>query len=483
MAHPFDEALQDTMAHRWLLPPFRLILNQPLLIGAIAALSMLIMWLAQAFAPSPFGNPVWEYVYTITLSAVMYAASVVFYRLFARAEGTPHGVGWTVEWEAILLRALLLWLCWLAVQFAVFFAINFLTKTFGPSIAKWVLSSNSGFAMTVSACLFFSVVLAWAVLFAWTQLISIALLVRTQMPAQTLFVYSFQVLWREPWRVVLPIGLISLALSLLFALALWKLGLFAVIELFGRIPEATRLIIYAVVNGVVLMWGFALWFVLERVYLPELGTDPDSELAPSVNVDSAASTDTAAPESAIDKLRIALEQAKPPLDAQAAMMASALRRKEVTWTQVCVECFANAKQVGRQVSGVLANVSPIELLSFHSLLARNLAQGNHWKLVAEVMQTALSEDPRFLSDSPNLALPFARGLISEEHYELALKLLAPFLREQRNHPDHLQAVLTAARLLLTHANKPDLARKMLLHFQSIYPNEPQIVQLLKLRAP
>ena len=53
------------------------------------------------------------------------------------------------------------------------------------------------------------------------------------------------------------------------------------------------------------------------------------------------------------------------------------------------------------------------------------------------------------------------------------------LKLQRAHADHLAAGLQLARVLATHSNNVEGARKLLGQLSKLYPNESQIAQMEK----
>jgi len=465
MSHPLDDELRDTMIHRWLLPPFRAIAVQPLILGMAAVLSVLLLWFATNISASQLGVSyrTAEFVDALALSFFGFCIGVVFYKIYAEAEGSPYGVGWTVQWSELPLRAACLFLIWLVAQVLMVLALRLMSELIGRGFAGAFGQGRSVIGAALGLSLALSVILPWALLLGFTQLMSIVLLVRTQSSPIEAFTTAFRVLWSDPMRVVFLVGLCVFAFCLVLSIAVWlsgPIGLLTLLSIWvhlASIPAWAGALLYLAV----LMWSYAFWFVLERAYLPELGLDPEAETA---------AEDGSSPvlETALEKLKRALQREQDSDNIKAAAVAVSLRRKEVSWPEV---------------EALTAALLPAQRNALYREIALALGAAQQWAALADLMQRGLADDTRFLADRPELILPYSRGLLGVGRHELSLRLLAPFLREQRARPEHLDAVLTSARLLMTHAGKPELARKMLEHFKAAYPDEPQIPQLIKILGP
>jgi hypothetical protein len=108
-----------------------------------------------------------------------------------------------------------------------------------------------------------------------------------------------------------------------------------------------------------------------------------------------------------------------------------------------------------------------------------LAQGPRVAEVTILLESALTADPRFYASDPDAVTPLAKRIATAGRPDLAVKLLQPYVREQRTHKSHLTGALFAAHLVAHQLKKPDAARQFLLQLQKMYPAEPMIEQQLK----
>jgi hypothetical protein len=206
--------------------------------------------------------------------------------------------------------------------------------------------------------------------------------------------------------------------------------------------------------------SIAFAFIVERVYDTSLGCEPDvepgtiepSDPAPATtSASGAAATNSPAPQVTPSQFAALLDQHAYPERELAGLMAR------------CVNLDAS-----------LVAARP-QLLS--------MAQGPRLAEALILVEAALKSDARFFAPTPDLVTPLSKRVASGGRHDLALKILQPFVRENRDHKHHLTAALFAALLLAEHMKKPDAAKQFLRQLKQLYPDEQFIDQQLKRLAP
>ena len=138
----------------------------------------------------------------------------------------------------------------------------------------------------------------------------------------------------------------------------------------------------------------------------------------------------------------------------------------------------------RELAGLLARCADLgaSLVAARPQLL-SLAQGPRLAEAVILVEAALKSDARFFAPTPDLVTPLSKRVASGGRPELALRILQPFVRENRDHKLHLPAGLFAALLLAEQLKKPEVAKKFLLQLKQIYPDEQFIDQQLRRLAP
>jgi hypothetical protein len=112
-----------------------------------------------------------------------------------------------------------------------------------------------------------------------------------------------------------------------------------------------------------------------------------------------------------------------------------------------------------------------------ALLEQDLRLNRPDRLVG-LVESGLAADPRFFMSYPDSTTGLAKKL-AQTRPDLALRLLQPYLREQRGHRFHLTGALLVANILLRDPRRLADAAKFLAQVKTLYPDEPMVDQLVK----
>jgi hypothetical protein len=468
MSHPLDQQLADSGPLRWIVPSFVLAAQRASVVLIPAAVWLLFMWVYPQIAPARFGASEWvRFLESLLLSVVAIAIFTGGYWWLARTEGAPHGVGDTVELNELPLRLLLLTIFWSVFFVLMLKLLEGVLDLVMPSLLR-ATGVASFIRTSLMVILLTSAIVPWMILLSLTQVMSCILMVRTSAPPVVLVKDAFSIMWENPWRVVLPLAIVIFAIGtlLLIVFSTWKLG--AVIGLLSVMGK-TPVWLYWILSLVMAMVSLASWFVLERAYVPELGQQPGDDDGALEAASEVSADRTATPEESEEaKLRKQLADLNAVPASKALALFKALNQSHVPWAAFD-QCMATV-------------ASDQHLAIFSDLLQRYESMGRH-RECAELVPRILKLEPSYFNQDAARLFKLSRGLVEASRFDLALKLFGPFLREQRQHPEHLNAVLTTARLLMTHANKPEMARQLLEQMKALYPQDKSLLDLLKLLTP
>lgn len=113
-----------------------------------------------------------------------------------------------------------------------------------------------------------------------------------------------------------------------------------------------------------------------------------------------------------------------------------------------------------------------------ALLASDMS-AHRVQRVVETVEAGLAADTRFFVAQPDHTLTVAKRLAAVQRSDLALRLMQPYLKEHREHRQHLTVALYVANLLRDMKRAPDAVR-FLAQVKTLYPNEPMVDQLIKI---
>jgi hypothetical protein len=458
--HPFDARLAAAKLFGWVSPLLELVQRQfPILLVAGLLGSALKLLLPQIALSSPLFEPrLWprlvDALVALALTSGLFAGA---YSVLASSEGRAYGLGATQPGGRIFLKATGLALVWAGVVIAITVALGVLAYVVlravgggfnGGGIALLMLLGTVGLIGMVIVFLAFAPF--WIGLSIRYSL-SFARIVRTEEGPVVAFRLAWQHVSAESWRYFWP----SYVVMLVFV------GASVLLALMSRMvgdPEVLPWLLSVLGFGL----SIAFAFIVERVYDTSLGREPGIEAetieprdpAPSTltpSASTAAATNSPAPQVTPSQFAALLEQHAYPEQELAGLMAR------------CADLGA-----------CLAAARP-QMLS--------LAQGPRLAEAVILVEAALKGDARFFAPTPDLVTPLSKRVASGGRPELALKILQPFVRENRDHKLHLPAALFAALLLAEHMKKPDVAKQFLRQLKQLYPNEQFIDQQLKRLAP
>jgi hypothetical protein len=479
--HPFDARVAEANLFGWVRPVWELLQRHAPILAAAGLVSLAVQWLLPFVAVSSplFETRVWprvvDFLVALAVNSGVFASA---YAVLAQREGRPYRLGAIEPWGGMFVRAFGLAVLWTLTGVAIALAFGLagvvIVKAFGgeqligAGIAGFALL---GLAVVIGAAL---VLILFAPLWAGLAIrysLSFVRIVRTNEGPVTAFRLAWQRVSEETWRYFWP-AYVLVAATVSWALLTYKLP---AIDPGGWVSRVLAVIAFAV--------GIAFAFVIERVYDTSLGFDPDAPLA-------VATLAPRSPASPAPTARTATATNRPATSQPLAQAGapSATNRQDSGASPVSppvppaefAALIAQHNYSPRELRGLLGRCSD-KPASFAAIRAQilPLAQGPRIATAVILVEEALTADPRFFADEPDVVTPLAKRIASGGRPDLAVKLLQPFVREQRQHKLHLTASLFAAHLVAQNLKKPDAAKQFLLQLKQMYPQEPLIDQQLK----
>ena len=456
--HPFDARLAGANLFGWFGPLLELLQRQFLILLVAGLLgSALQLLLPKIAVSSPlFEARLWprlvDALVALALTSGLFAGA---YSVLASSEGRPYGLGATQSGGRIFLKATGLALVWAGVAVAITVALGVLAYVVfrslgggfaGGGIASLLLLGTIG--------LIGLVVVLFAFAPFWVGLsirysLSFARIIRTEEGPVVAFRLAWQRVSTETWRYFWP----SYVVMLVF------IGASVLLALMSRMVGSSEVLSWLLsVLGFGLSLAFA--FIVERVYDTSLGCEPGIEAG------------TIEPK----------DPAPAPMPAGTAATTNS-PGAQLTPSQFAAMLEQHAYPE-RELAGLLARCADLgaSLVAARPQLL-SLAQGPRLAEAVILVEAALKSDARFFAPTPDLVTPLSKRVASGGRPELALRILQPFVRENRDHKLHLPAGLFAALLLAEQLKKPEVAKKFLLQLKQIYPDEQFIDQQLRRLAP
>ncbi len=451
--HPLDDELAETGLLAWFVPAFHLLVAHFARIAPFAAALGLYVWL---YPKLMLGGPLQEsgfrsFIDSAHLYVVPMALTIAAYIHFVRAEGSAYGVGAIPELVSIVQRVAVLLAFWVVLGWLLSQLLEALIST-GPVLRLiFRMYLAMGFwAFTVPLWLVSPLLVMY-----WTiQTLTHIRAIRGDEPVLEILIDSFQRVWSQSGRLLLPVWLIAGVLIL-------------VGHLFGQvlIEGLTWMMIrlgWASVAALA-MAGFAFavpfWFVIERVYCPHLGVEHDIE----TDATSGQSGPALVPEDWPAEIA-AIERSDGPA-AAARRLVDGLRERQL-----------DGSGYAAALTGLSNRAALAEELA--KLAVARLSNGRSGEL-AWIVGQGIRADPQFLMNRPGVVLSISRRLAMQQQPGLACLLLQRFLARHPGHEDHLGAGLQLARVLATQRDDVDAARKVLAQLQLRYPDQAEIAQLLR----
>ncbi|MBK8069913.1 MAG: tetratricopeptide repeat protein [Rhodanobacteraceae bacterium] len=457
--HPFDTALAGTWLWHWILPSWQVLARHWMRILPVALGYGVFIWLWPDLMASGIGRAgAWrQIVDSVIGSAVTAALCAAGYIALVRAEGQPWGLARVTPAQGIAERLALVMGFWLLFGLVLAWILRAMLMALAKSpsfieFGMWLFGTFGWWTVPLVLWLFSPIGFWLATLSAVTQIRAI----RGEEPIGDILVDSFQRVNRDLLAIAIP----AWALSAVAIGVLWMGAEVIANGLAGLVVRAGWGIVI-VFGAITMLLLLPFWFVIERVYLPELGVEEDLE----------------------SSLEQAAEAA--PASAPAVSLAEQLARVHAEeGAEIAARRLANWVRSRLRSQAELAAL--MQQLGQPEALARELAPlAVEWASASKpgelpwLVDQGMALQPQFLMDLPDRVLAVAKKLTFAERSDLASRLLLAFLKQHRTHPEHLAAGLQLARVLATHSNNLEGARKLLAQMAQIYPDDPQPAQLLK----
>lgn len=456
--HPFDDALADVWLLGWILPSLQVLQRNIRRIAPLALACGVYVWLLPHLLLSGGGSGVGARIFdSVQLSVVLTAFMAFGYIGLVRGEGAAHGLAHVAPTRGVVERLALITLFWLVfggvASWLVEGVLGVLMKS--PSFLEtgmWLFAKLNWWSIPFVLWLFSPIGFWLATVSALTQIRAI----RGEEPVNEIVVDSFRRVFAEPLRIAVPA-------YILVAGGIFALYIFAELIFSGLASVLLRAGWAAVIGMVALSMALALpfWFVIERVYAPELGLEDDVQIGIE---------DAGEPLPAVASA-VSLSDQLGVLQAQQGVEAAA--RHVANWVRAHQGNFAELQALFQQLG------QPELLARELSAVAVEWMSGRKSGDLPWLVEQGLTLTPAFMMDAPGHVLPLSKKLTAADRADLASRLLLSMLKMQRTHADHLAAGLQLARVLATHSNNVEGARKLLGQLEKLYPNEPQIAQMQK----
>jgi hypothetical protein len=461
--HPFDASLEQQWLLAWIVPSLQVLQRNIRVIAPVALGFGVYVWLLpKLMLAGVDGGSALRLIDSLQVAAVVAAFMGFGYARLARSEGAPWGLAQVAPTAGIAQRLLAITAFWLVASALVGWllqgVLGGLVKS--PSFIEfgmWLFGKLGWWSIPFVLWLFSPIGFWLTTVSALTQIRAI----RGEEAVNEIVVDSFRRVFAEPLRIAVPAYILT-------AGAIFVLYVFAELILEGLVGAVLRLgsgamIVFAAI-GMALALPF--WFVIERVYAPELGLEDDVEIGQE-------DVGEALPELIVEAVSLP-EQLRRLLAEQDASTAT---RQVVDWVR------------GRK-AGLSELQALMQQLGQPELLARELSPlAIEWGAASKpgelpwLVEQGMTLSPTFMMDAPGHVLALSKKLTMAERADLASRLLLNMLKHHRGHADHLPAGLQLARLLATHSNNVDGARKLLGQLARIYPEAAEVGQLLKQFGP
>jgi hypothetical protein len=435
--HELDARLANKTLFAWFRPTLEIAIRQlQVTLGAGFVLTITQILLARL--PWPYSLPWWVVVLRVALeSLVLSLVFVAGYRLLAEREsrGTALEVN---AWQPTMICAAQVSATWTVIGWVVAGALLVVGKAISsaaPSLGSAGILVVLVYGSIALAILMFLLAPIWATLGAASALSTVHA-VRSLDNGLGAVLSSLRIAFEQKWRVFWPSYVIALLLIGAYALSWYST--WVVVVILGPILRYVPIVLWAL--------ALALTFVIERAYAPDLGLavlgdGPDESPAapaPAPANGPATATSGAAP---------------PAPDGVAAAPVAAAAKAASTTKPATTAADAAA------------------------LIDQDLRANRADRLVG-LAESGLAADARFFVGHTDQTTGLAKKL-AQTRPDLALRVLQPYLKEQRGHRFHLTGALLVANILLRDPRRLADAAKFLAQVKTMYPDEPMVDQLIK----
>lgn len=435
-AHPLDARLADRNMFSWFGPMFELFGTHWLVSLAAGVASVLVRYLIDLLPWPPYlASASWwiKALYGFIQAMALTVVGVVAYRAIAHREGLRYRLGETNSPGTCVLRAVQITIVWfvlaLLVELALVILFKLLTALFSgsnPSQATVVVL----IVMTLYGVpiLIFLLAPIWAAL-GVSSALSQAHAARSFEGSIAAVLTSLRLVFSQKWRVAVPAYCFGAVAALIIYL-----------EIKYDFLPAALLGPWAINFLTIVSFALSLnmTFVIERVYSPDLGIEPGDEPPPASEAAPAAAP---APNA----------QAAPTADASTPAIAAPAAPAPST---------AHGPAIAELVENELRINKTTELV--------------------DLTERGLAADPKFFAAHSESIVALAKRMVQAQRPDLALRVLQPYVKEQRQHRLHLTGSLLAAELLSRDPAQLPAAARFLAQLKTYYPDEAMVDRMIRL---
>ncbi len=435
-AHPLDSRLTDRNLFSWFGPMLELFGTHWLVALAAGVATVLVRYLIDLLPWPPY-MPLASWSIK-TLHALMQAVAltvvgVVAYRAIAHREGLRYRIGEVNSPGDSALRGVQVAIVWVVLALLVELALVMLFKLL-TAMFSGTNPSSSTVIVLIIVTLYGLPILIFLLSPIWVALgvssaLSQAHAARSLEGSLTAVLTSLRLVFSQKWRVAVPAYCFGAVIALC---------LFLEIK-FHFLPEALmRPWILNVLTVISFALGLNMTFVIERVYSPDLGIEPGDEPPPVSESPPATAPTAGAP-------------ASPAAVAPAPAVAT---------PAAPVPATAHGPAIAELVENELRINKTTELV--------------------DLTERGLAADPKFFADHTESIVTLAKRMVQAQRPDLALRVLQPYVKEQRNHRLHLTGSLLAAELLSRDPAQLQAAARFLAQLKTYYPDEPMVDRMIRL---
>jgi hypothetical protein len=445
--HELDNELGSANMFAWFRPAYRLAVKHwpiSLAVG-FAALTAERMPIVPAMPYIVFTFASWIqatinfFIETLLLSVVI----VVAYRFLAEKES----VGAVNDWRLTLIRTVQITAIWsigvgvLLGAFVLFTRWQLATYVetisdmddVGDFVSLVWSGRVAGFINLIITILLIPVVMNVAV----AGVLSTVYAVRSRVAALDAVRASFRLAFDQTWRIFWPTYLLTIPALLLQWLLEWVTT---------AAPFTIAIWLSAAGTFAVIAFGVALTFVIERAYAAHLTLPGGDEAAPVPS-----------------KPRPPVRRTRPGAWAERKHAAAAPTR-----------AAAPGASAAPATPGAPLATDP---LAVAAQLVEDLRMNRTQQLV-ETVERNLAADANFFASQPDNTLSLAKRLVTLTRPDLALRVMQPYLKDQRGHRWHLTGALFVAELMARDRRRLADAARFLAQVKTLYPREPMVDQLI-----
>ena len=432
-AHPLDLRLADETLFSWFGPMFQLFGSHwpvALAAGVASVVVRYLIGLLPWFAYIAYA-PWWKVaIYGLVETVALTVVGVLAYRAIAHREGLRYRVGEVNASGSAALRGVQIAVVWIVLALLVELALVILSKLLVGMFSGSNPSSTTVVLLIVAAIygvpiLIFLLAPIWVAL-GVSSALSQAHAARSLEGSIAAVFTSLRLVFSQKWRVAAPAYCFGALAGLIMYLQI-KYSFLPAALMNPWLLNVLAIVMFGL--------GVTMTFVIERVYSPDLGIEPGAEPAPVSESAPAASPTPGGG---------TVGAAAPTASASATPAPSA----------------AHAPAIAELVENELRINKTTELV--------------------DLTERGLAADPRFFAEHTESIVTLAKRMVQAQRPDLALRVLQPYVKEQRKHRLHLTGSLLAAELLSRDPAQLQSAARFLAQLKTYYPDEPMVDRMTRL---